>query len=434
MTPELSATNASGPQALEQSATTIYRTLSAKLLRKKQATIIRNAISGTIGSLLAEAVLFPVDTIKLQVQTASADNTSGFAGTFLSVVSKRGISGLYGGLGAAMVKESVHSFNYWFWHGLLFRYLVEHDDTSKTPTLIRLAVNTLAKQLNWLCTVPFEAISTVNQLSKSRPGFFPTAVSLYREGGIGVFYRGLPVSLLLAVNPAIMNTFITSFLRVVTAFRQAKGEDYFEAREHSASVVGAATALSKTVATIVTYPLIRGKVLQQTSRKPIGLMAALQDVVATEGVKGLYRGVLAMSYKTVLWNTVMMAVKHLLAPSRAITPPGSPAPTVPKSLRVPMLAREPFPVELFTEEKLNEILHYVKLNNSSEQEKRMSKLEEGLKDSKTEMQEVKQLLKEIASSIRPDTNATQKSPHGGRSNNQVRVSSQVEFNCDESEE
>ena len=48
-----------------------------------------------------------------------------------------------------------------------------------------------------------------------------------------------------AINPAIMNTLITSMLRLRALLREASGEDYVAARDHSAATVGLVTALSK---------------------------------------------------------------------------------------------------------------------------------------------------------------------------------------------
>lgn len=362
----------------------------------RKPTVISHAIGGTVGSLFAECVLFPVDTVKLHVQTAASDDADGFVGTAVRIVRERGLSGLYNGVRGAMIKESIHSMNFWLWHGLLFKKFARFDDTSMTPSITRLLLSMMAKQLNWLCTVPFEAISTVNQLSNNSAGFVRTAVTMYQSGGVSVFYRGLPVSLLLAINPAIMNTLITSLLRLVAAVRIARGAGHVAARDHGAAIVGTATAVAKAVATLVTYPLIRAKVLQQTRPTPISVPAVLREVLAAEGFKGLYRGVLSMSYKTVLWNTLMMAVKHVLGPKRAITPPGSPTPVT----RVPLLAREPFPAELVTTEKLNEILSYLKVVHGDEQHQRIAAVEDGLSEVRSEIREVKMLLRDLVVAAR----------------------------------
>ncbi|CAJ1327005.1 unnamed protein product [Effrenium voratum] len=360
--------------------------------RHRKPSVLANALSGTVGSVLAEAVLFPVDTIKLKVQTASATNAQGFLATLISFLRKAGIQGLYRGIGAALIKESVHSLNYWIFHGTLFRLFTEFDDTSATAPMRRLVLNLLSKQLNWLCTVPFEVISSVNQLSDKSPGFAATAHMLYKEGGLGAFYRGLTVSLILAINPAIMNTLITSILRIRAMVRQSCGEDHLDARDHSAAVVGGITALSKTIATILTYPLIRAKVLQQTAASQYAGAAfpeVLRRVLMTEGIGGLYQGMLAMSYKTILWNSLMMVFKHLLGPKRAKTPPESPKAFL---QHMPHMAREPFPAE-YTQEKLDEILDYLRRVGGSG--KKVEALEHRLDEVSGELREMRKLLVEL---------------------------------------
>jgi len=316
----------------------------------------------------------------------------------MGVLRDRGIFGLYKGIGASLFKESVHSFNYWLFHGLLFRTLAKNDDTSRTPSSARLFLNLIAKQLNWLCTVPFEVISSVNQLSPVSPSFYATAVMLYRQGGIGSFYRGLAVSLALAINPAIMHTLVTSFLRCVALLRMAfDGSDYEDARAHGPVTIGLVTAFSKFVATLATYPLIRAKVIQQTvdSHRQPSLMGVWRRIVETEGARGLYRGLLAMSYKTVLWNSMMMIFKHLLGPKRIITPPATPLGMAAKLAPLPLMAREPFPTELLTSAKLDEILNYLKGKEGRPNNRKVDVLENRVEALSSEVTEIKLMLRQL---------------------------------------
>jgi len=368
---------------------------------RRKPPLLAHALSGMLGSVSAELILFPVDTVKLLIQTERAKDAKGFASTLFSVLRTKGVGGLYKGISASVLKESIHSFNYWLWHGLIFRLFAKADDTSKTPAGMRLFLNLVAKQLNWLCTVPFEVISSVNQLAPDSPGFFATATRLYSSGGIGVFYRGLAVSMALAINPAIMNTLITSLLRFSAAFRAlVTGTDYETARDHGPVVIGVATALSKFVATVGTYPLIRAKVLQQTSGtgEYFSVTAIWRQIVLAEGIWGLYRGLLAMSYKTVCWNTLMMMFKHALGPKRPITPPATPPKLDPATLLPPMpwMAREPFPAELITTDKLDVILGYIQRQPAQD---RVNKLEGRMKLMSNEMREIKMMLRQVVSAL-----------------------------------
>jgi len=102
-----------------------------------------------------------------------------------------------------------------------------------------------------------------------------------------------------------------------------------------------------------------------------------------------------MSYKTVLWNSLMMMIKSRLGPRRAITPPATPpAEKNSESSMMPMMARVPFPAELITVEKLDEILGYLK-GESGTPQRRVIALEHRLDDVSHELKEVKSMLTQL---------------------------------------
>mmetsp|Transcript_21609 Transcript_21609/g.50462 ORF Transcript_21609/g.50462 Transcript_21609/m.50462 type:complete len:475 (+) Transcript_21609:25-1449(+) len=364
-------------------------------LRHKQPSIVSTAVSGTIGSVLAEFVLFPVDKVRLHVQTSLNDDVS-FMATAAEIVNSKGKAGLFKGIHVAVIKETFHSFNFWVWHGLFFRRLLKFRDTSMTHPATRLFANILIKQLNWLCTLPFEIISAMNQLADDDPGFFGTAAQLYDRGGIYIFYRALPVTLILAINPAIMHTLITTLLRMVALARQAMGAGYFEAREHSPTLVGVVTAVAKLIATVVTYPLIRVKILQQI-RGSKGILRVLRGIHNKEGFRGLYRGLFGVGLKAVLWNSVMMAFKHALGPTRHHTPPGSPK-AWQRIPSCPLMGRQPFPVQVLTEEKIEQMMGYLSSSKqNAEVKKRVNSIDRRMEDMGGEVREVRELLTKLVS-------------------------------------
>ena len=88
----------------------------------------------------------------------------------------------------------------------------------------------------------------------------------YKEDGVAAFYRGLAASVLLCVNPAIYNT----------VFDQLKARllARIEARSGGRRVVALSTVqafvlgvIAKAIATLLTYPYIRAKMVMQAASR-----------------------------------------------------------------------------------------------------------------------------------------------------------------------
>jgi len=378
-----------GTKTLEQEVEERRRQTEKKY---RPPSILAHIGSGVIGSLLAELTLFPLDTVKLLVQTSK--NHSGNLETILRVFRERGLLGFYQGIGGALFKESFHSANFWLWHGLVFRHLAKAGDTSASGEWHRLLLHMFTKNLNWLCTSPFEVISSNNQLSGA--GFFVTARKLFAQGGFGGFYRGLGYSLSLTINPAIMHNVIAKMLKLFRFIRVSMGADPLKATEHGPLAMFWATATGKIVATLMTYPVIRAKVLAQTTYPQYSAVwqfpLVCREIIKNDGYRGFFQGVISMSYKTVLHNALMLSLKNFIQP-RQQTAPATPVGVQVSDLHklVPSAYREPFTLGQITAEKLDELASHIRSGSASNLS-RIESLESSISDVKGDLREIKQLL------------------------------------------
>lgn len=373
--------------------------------KKKPPSTLSHVVSGITGSLFAEQVLFPLDTIKIRSQTSAVGDSGGFVHTALAVFEQEGPAGFYRGLSGALFKEAFHSANFWLWHSLLVRNAILKNEGA-TRLLLR---NLVCKQLNWLCTTPLEVLSSLNQITPGSPGLLAVARNLIAEGGIGSLYRGLPISLSLAINPAMMMMLIHKQLELVTFLRKRMGEDPKQAKDHGPTTMFYCTAIAKTIATLLTYPLIRAKVVMQVHGGGLSdVPRILRQIVAMEGYGGLYKGIVAMTWKTVLHNALMMSMKHFLNPLKPETPPASP-----RGQNIqPMenFSRSVPPVEAMAE-KLDEIIerlgHHTSVDHMRSVEERVERVEISVENIKTEIgglsNDVRQ-VKDLLVSLHAQTN------------------------------
>eukprot|EP00913_Durusdinium_trenchii_P000876 g815.t1 len=263
--------------------------------------------SGLVSSVGAEAALFPLDTVKLQQQV--------YGGTAASVlkrlVAQKGLRGVYQGLIGRLIQTITSNVGFFVWQTvfvqLSLRQVQAHQPgQEKLGTVTALIVNMLAQQINRLLTTPFDVVASVNQADPNSKGFFHTFYRMGSTGGVKELWRGLPVALLLSLNPALMFTLVGKLSDFVKALRKTAPEGFL-----SSSDMFWISGISKAVATLLTYPLIRAKaVIQTTGGDHLGLWGMLAGIVRKEGWLSLYQGVWIMSYKTVLFNSLMMALKQ----------------------------------------------------------------------------------------------------------------------------
>lgn len=274
--------------------------------------VVKEVRSGIVSSVVAEAALFPLDAVKLQQQIHGGNMRYHVQ----RIVQQKGLSGLYQGLIGRLIQTVTSNVGFFIWQ-TVFRQLAFHRRSDGKPldnigTIASLVVNMLAQQVNRLLTTPVDVVATVNQADPNSPGFFLTFLRLANTGGVATLWRGIGVTLLLALNPALMFTLVGKLSSFVLTLR--------DGGELAASDMFWISGASKAVATLLTYPLIRAKAVIQASGGSKGWISTMVQMAQQEGMVGLYSGVWIMSYKTVLFNSIMMALKQKIANLLTRTP------------------------------------------------------------------------------------------------------------------
>ena len=153
-----------------------------------------------------------------------------------------------------------------------------------------LVTGAIAGVINNACTIPFDVVATNHQISgldrnkknggkgnthkkeSTIQGLVSTAREVYAKGGVPAFWAGLGPSCLLVVNPAInFAAFDRLKLLYNRSFKGGKGRK-LTANEAANMSLGPLEAffigaVSKAIATSITFPLIRAKVLMMSAEK-----------------------------------------------------------------------------------------------------------------------------------------------------------------------
>lgn len=320
-----------------------------------------------MGALFAAVLLYPLDVVKTRQQVAvddipAADDAKEQAAALVQKKKARnmwvtcwliyraeGVEGLFAGLSSKMVHTYLSNFAYFYWFSFL-KQAAERHSGKPIGTGMSLAMGSLAGALNMTMTLPLEMINTRAQILPSdsedeegesasveaidkkqapathRKGMWELAREIYAEDGMLSFWKGFIPSLVLVTNPSINFTIFDKLkLRVQTTKMLATGASRLASLTAWEAFVIAAVA--KAIATLITYPVIRAKVLMQAQKKHIesgspsahphhhadmgnSMLQVLKRIGELEGPSGYFKGCSAQLFNTVLKSALLVMTKE----------------------------------------------------------------------------------------------------------------------------
>ncbi|KAJ3213941.1 ADP/ATP carrier protein [Clydaea vesicula] len=298
-----------------------------------QLTPFQNAVSGSLGALFANTLIFPLDVIKTRIQVQPSktilaksknqhyDEVNHFIlkdvfDAFWKIFKEEGLLGLYSGLLAGLTGTVIQNFAYFYAYGLIRGSYAKRVKEISTP--MELFLGGLSGASSQLFTLPIGVLTTRQQtsLKHDKKSFIQTVQSIINEDGIRGFWRGLRASLVLCVNPAIT---YGCFEKLKKTVLNRKGRESPVLGSFEAFVLG---AISKTLATIVTYPYIMAKVrlqykppsnLSPTEIKKLKYKSAVEvltKVVKEHGILGWYKGMQTQITKAVFCQAILFMLKE----------------------------------------------------------------------------------------------------------------------------
>ncbi|KZP00376.1 mitochondrial carrier [Calocera viscosa TUFC12733] len=305
----------------------------------EQLTPFGHALAGALGAVFSNSAVYPLDTIKTRIQAGENKVTlkSGkekHLGAFellYKILREEGVGGYYAGYAASMLSTFSQSYAYFFAYTVVrtayLRRLTRRASGASVQisTAMELALGALAGALAQIFTIPVSVIATRQQIGSAHlhssrasnderdNSFLGVAKDIVREDGITGLWAGLKPGLVLTVNPAITYGVFERIKGIVLARDGAK-----KLKPWTAFLVG---ALSKTLATVVTYPYIMAKIRLQARRhmkegkgpqhhhKHKGAIELLAQVLKEDGVKGWYEGMETQITKAVVCQAMLFMMK-----------------------------------------------------------------------------------------------------------------------------
>lgn len=285
---------------------------------------ISEATSGAVGALVSTTVFYPLDTCKTKYQAEVRSHGQAkyrnLSDVLWEAVSTGQVLSLYQGLGTKNLQSFISQFIYFYGYSFVKRLYLKKSGAKSIGTKANLVLAAAAGACTAVIIQPLDTASSRMQTSAfgESKGLWETlSQRSWKEA-----FDGLGISLLLTSNPAIQYTVFDQLKqRVLMGANSGSGGSSETLSAFSAFVLG---AVSKSVATVLTYPAIRCKVMIQAadceeesktgqSKAPKTMLGALHTIWGKEGIPGFFKGLHAQILKTVLSSALLLMIKEKIS-------------------------------------------------------------------------------------------------------------------------
>lgn len=264
------------------------------------------------------------------------------------IIKDEGISGLYAGLPSGVLGVASTNFAYFYWYSFIrssyMRFLTKKASASDAVMIgvgMELLLGAVAGGLAQIFTIPVSVVTTRQQTQVvhpvddnfkhgevgkkiSRPLKRATIREIFmqivNEEGITGLWTGLSPSLVLTVNPAITYGLFEWVKAALLRSRQS-APGAVAGIQLKPLEIFCLGVLSKTIATIVTYPYIMAKVRLQWKPADYAIndkvhyksaVDILARILKSDGFAGWYKGMTAQIFKAVLSQALLFVIKDKL--------------------------------------------------------------------------------------------------------------------------
>ena len=328
-----------------------YSRPSTSVLGRPALPALGHALAGSTGAAISSISTYPLSLIitRLQIQRQlrqcrsqepSASYTS-IQNAVKQIYTQEGVQGLYTGLIPDTVKTMADAFLFFLAYNFLrqSRTRSSRDRSSRLPVLDELGVGFLAGAFSKFLTTPLANVVTRKQAASAltkgsteesvdSSSFRSIAREIHCEKGIWGFWSGYSASLVLTVNPSLTFLFFEKLKRVLVSQSQR--------RDTSPQVTFLLAAISKALASVITYPFSLAKSRAQLSSRSVtsepgtdspdtlkrstrskverseNVFAIILDIIRHGGLRALYDGVSSEVLKGFFSHGITIFIKDIV--------------------------------------------------------------------------------------------------------------------------
>mmetsp|Transcript_13425 Transcript_13425/g.27393 ORF Transcript_13425/g.27393 Transcript_13425/m.27393 type:complete len:364 (-) Transcript_13425:47-1138(-) len=286
-----------------------------------------NLLSGGIAGTISSTITSPLEVIKTQLQSSSTGigGLKGVQGSPVGVAKEiyknDGIRGFWRGLPPTLVgiipARSVYFYSYDLTKNFLAptRVGLGSLNAAISGIMAGFTSNTVTNPI-WMVKTRMQLLSDTSAGQKAYTSYSNAVATIYKEEGIGGFYRGITASYWGCAEGCVQFVLYEKLKKVIMEKRNVKRKT--EGKKVISKLppltLFCTAAVSKCVATVSTYPheVARTRMREQARSgvfKYNGMWQTIGTVFKEEGVKGIYAG-MGTHVARVVPNSALMFMSY----------------------------------------------------------------------------------------------------------------------------
>jgi adenine nucleotide transporter 17 len=287
-----------------------------------------HAAAGAAGGIVAMSITYPLQVLSTRAAIEKKNHSDKSAyQTATDILKKEGPMSLYNGLTSSLLGIAItNGVYYYFYEGgrsAIINAPSRSSDSKGMTTLESMFNGWVAGSATSIVSNPIWVVQTqqavkASQIEKAKAEgvVVPKKLSLYetvqdivQKGGFKALWAGIGPALVLVINPILQYTAFEQLKNLLMVRRTTR------LRASGSNAAAALTeldffflgALSKLIATSLTYPYIVIKSRLQAGQENYSAIEGIRGIIKNEGIKGLYKGIESKLLQSVLTAAILFA-------------------------------------------------------------------------------------------------------------------------------
>lgn len=265
---------------------------------------MEHAVSGSVSGVISISLTYPLVTLSTILQARKAiknADTLEKKQTIVHQIAQLYEKGeLYNGLSSCISGIAATNFVYYYFFETLSKIRLNRIKRKNLTFVESTAIGFIAGSITAIATNPIWTANTrlITSLSKDQT-LIGTIKEIIRGDGVMALFKGLKPALILVLNPVIQ----------YSIFEQMKNLIYVSREDITPRMSFVLGAVSKIIATVLTYPTITVKT-QSHLQKDQSVIGMLRKIIEEDGLLGLFKGLKPKIIQSVLTSAFLFYFKQ----------------------------------------------------------------------------------------------------------------------------